>query len=128
MALVRRKISPQASRLRRDATDVEQKLWSALRNRQLNGLKFRRQATIGPYIVDFLCAEYKLVIELDGGQHNETSDAARTTYLETQSYRVLRFWNHEMIESFDGVLAKILATVEEKKTLTQPSPASGRGL
>jgi very-short-patch-repair endonuclease len=78
---VRRQISPHAARLRREMTDVERKLWASLRNRQLSGFKFRRQATVGPFIVDFLCVEAVLVIELDGGQHDEEREAARTAFL-----------------------------------------------
>lgn len=95
-------------------TDVERKLWYAVRDRRLIGYKFRRQATIGPYVVDFLCAEAHLIIELDGGQHAEDVDAQRTAFLESQGYRVVRFWNIEVLESFDGVLAIILATLEAR--------------
>ena len=95
-------------------TDVERKLWYAVCDRRLSGYKFRRQATIGPYIVDFLCAEVRLIIELDGGQHAEDVDARRTAFLESQGYRVLRFWNGEILESFDGVLAIILAALEAR--------------
>ncbi|PTD16984.1 endonuclease domain-containing protein [Sphingomonas fennica] len=104
---VRRQISPHAARLRRDMTDVERKLWLAVRNRRLNGFKFRRQATVGPFIVDFLCIEAWLIVELDGGQHGEAADAPRTAYLEARGFRVLRFWNNDVIESFDGVLERI---------------------
>jgi very-short-patch-repair endonuclease len=110
---VRRQISPHASRLRRDQTDVEQKLWLAVRNRRLANAKFRRQATIGRYIVDFLCIEAKLIVELDGGQHSEEADAERTRFLEAQGYRVLRFWNNDVIENFDGVLAAICAGLKK---------------
>ena len=109
---VRRQISPHAARLRRDMTDVERKLWLAVRDRRLAGLKFRRQATIGPYIVDFLCAEARLIVELDGGQHNEEADAKRTALLEAEGYRVIRFWNNEVNESFEGVLAMIIQVLK----------------
>ena len=95
---VRRQISPHAARLRRAQTDVEQKLWLTVRNRRLDGAKFRREATIGRYIVDFLCVEAMLVVELDGGQHSEEADAERTRFLEAQGYRVLRFWNNDVVE------------------------------
>lgn len=85
-------------------TDVERKLWYGLRERRLDGFKFRRQATIGRFVVDFLCIEARLVVELDGGQHEETRDAPRTAFIEAQGYRVMRFWNNELIESFEGVL------------------------
>ena len=111
MAVVHRQISPHATRLRRDMTDVERKLWSAVRDRRLGGFKFRRQATIGPFIVDFLCVEALLIVELDGGQHNEQADAARTTFLEARGYRVVRFWNSDVIENFNGVLETILSAL-----------------
>lgn len=104
---VRRQISPHAARLRRDMTDAEKRIWEHLRNRQLDDLRFRRQATIGPYVVDFLCFEAKLVVELDGGQHNEEADRARTTFLESEGYRVLRFWNHDALQNTEGVLETI---------------------
>ncbi len=92
-------------------TDVERKLWYAVRDRRLAGFKFRRQATIGPYVVDFLCAEANLIIELDGGQHDQDVDAKRTAYLEANGYRLLRFWNSDMVETFDGVLQTILTAL-----------------
>ncbi len=129
MPPVRRQISPHASRLRRDMTDVERMLWAALRNRQLHGLKFRRQLTIGRHVVDFLCVEAGLVVELDGGQYRLAIDAPRTAAIEAAGYRVLRFWSNEVIETFEGVLETIATVAVQKKTLTQPSPAKGgRGL
>jgi len=98
----------KAKRLRRDATDVENLLWQSLRNRQLGGLKFRRQATVGRAIPDFFCAEKRLIVEVDGGQHSEEADAARTAKLEALGCRVIRFWNNEVIENLDGVLERIL--------------------
>jgi very-short-patch-repair endonuclease len=111
MPPVRRQISPHAARLRRDATDVESKLWFALRDRRLDGFKFRRQATIGPYIVDFLCVEARLIVELDGGQHSVEVDAARTAFLEERGYRVVRFWNTDVVEAFEGVVEMIRAAL-----------------
>ena len=117
-----------ARRLRRDATDVENLLWQHLRNRQLGGLKFRRQATVGDAIADFFCAERRLIVELDGGQHSEEADSERTAKLEVLGCRVIRFWNHEVIENLDGVLERILS---EAKAMTprfkqrQPSSNSG---
>jgi adenine-specific DNA-methyltransferase len=125
---VRRQISPHASRLRREMTDVERALWAILRNRQLEGFKFRRQATMGPYVVDFLCVEAALVIELDGGQHSEERDAARTAYLETKGLTVMRFWNNDVTTNIYGVAHRIRAALLQNKTLTQPSPAkAGEG-
>jgi adenine-specific DNA-methyltransferase len=98
-----------AKALRRRMTDAERKLWSVLRNRQLGEYKFRRQAAIGPYIVDFVCFEEKLVIEIDGGQHadNSEKDAIRTERLEADGFQVIRFWNNEVLGNTDGVIRAI---------------------
>jgi len=104
---VRRQISPHAARLRRDMTEAERLVWDRLRNRQLSGFKFRRQVTIGPFVVDFLCPEAKLIVEIDGGQHSVDKDAARSAYLEGQGYRIFRFWNHEVMSNLEGVLQAI---------------------
>ncbi len=106
---VRRQISPHAANLRRNMTDAEKKLWSAMRDRRLGGYKFKRQATTGSFVVDFLCIEKRLVVEIDGGQHNEVVDALRTAFIEAQGYRIIRFWNNEVNESFKGVLDVILS-------------------
>ncbi len=99
-----------ASQLRTNSTDAEKRLWQALRNRQLAGYKFRRQFSIPPYIADFVCLEQRLVIELDGGQHADaiTYDATRTVFLEQQGFRVLRFWNNDVLGNAEGVLEEIL--------------------
>jgi very-short-patch-repair endonuclease len=100
-----------ARKLRREQTNVERKLWFALRDRQFDGYKFRRQQPIGPYIVDFVCFETRLVIELDGGQHGSDEaiayDKARTRFLNKDGFRVLRVLNHELNTNFDGVLEAI---------------------
>ena len=114
MFSIRRATSPHAARLRRDQTDVEQRLWLAVRARRLDGLKFRRQATVGPFIVDFLCHEAALVVELDGGQHGDKVDAARTRYLEQQGLKVLRFWNNEVIGNMEGVLETVLTAARAR--------------
>jgi very-short-patch-repair endonuclease len=100
---------PRARSLRRDATEVEAKLWQALRGRRLDGCKFRRQFPIDRYIVDFACIDAGLVVELDGSQHGEQAayDAERTKILEACGFHVLRFWNHEINENLDGVLSVI---------------------
>jgi very-short-patch-repair endonuclease len=100
----------RARELRRESTDAEYRLWSHLRNRGL-GVKFRRQHPIGPFIVDFLSLEAKLVVEIDGGQHNEDdkrrADDQRTKFLEDRGYRILRFWNNEVLQDTDAVLTRI---------------------
>jgi len=110
---VRRQISPHVTRLREQMTDAERRLWARLRNRQLDGFKFRRQASLGPFIVDFLCIEARLIVEVDGGQHSAERDAARTAWLTEESYRVVRFWNHEVIENIEGVLQAISIALRE---------------
>jgi len=99
----------RAQEMRKNPTDAEKKLWAALSDEKLQGKKFRRQHAIGNYIVDFVCTSANLIIELDGGQHSEQTayDTVRTAYLETQHYRVLRFWNHEVMQNLEGVLAMI---------------------
>lgn len=95
----------RAKALRRDPTEAERALWNHLRMRQLEGHKFRRQQPLGRYIVDFACLEKRLVVELDGGQHSEQvgSDTARTAWLETQGFRVLRFWNNDVLSEIEAV-------------------------
>ena len=96
--------------LRKSSTDAEQRLWYLLRNRRLDGFKFRRQHRIGPYFVDFVCLRARLVVEADGGQHLERAsyDAARTHYLRWKGFRVLRFWNHEVLGEEEVVLEAVL--------------------
>ena len=91
-------------------TDAERMLWHALRGKQLEVRRFRRQHPIGPYIADFACLDKKLVIELDGDQHQDriAYDARRTVFLHMQDWQVLRFWNNDVLNNLDGVLAKIV--------------------
>ena len=98
-----------ARQLRRTMTDTERRFWHHVRTRQIDGRKFRRQAPIGPYIVDFVCFEAGLIIELDGGQHASLveADAARTAWLEAEGFRVMRFWNHQVFEELDCVLESV---------------------
>jgi len=101
----------RARSLRSNLTDTEQLLWRHLRLRQINGHKFRRQRPIGPYIVDFVCLEKKLIIELDGGQHAEQSDydAERDAWLRAQGFTVLRFWNNDVLQNIRSVKDAILS-------------------
>jgi very-short-patch-repair endonuclease len=98
-----------ARKLRRDQTDAETLLWSKLRNRQLEGRKFRRQVSIEGFIVDFMCPDGKLIVELDGGHHanQALADARRTRELELCGYHVIRFWNIDVLTNIDGVLENI---------------------
>src|SRR5512139_2954920 len=97
--------------LRRNQSEAEAKLWTNLRDWQIDGIKFRRQRAIGNYIVDFVCFEAKLIIEIDGGQHNESpaaeKDQQRTQWLNSRGFEVLRFWNNEVLENIDGVMIVI---------------------
>jgi very-short-patch-repair endonuclease len=110
--------------LRRSQTDVEQKLWYHLRAHRFMGKKFKRQKPIGQYVVDFVCLEDKLIIELDGGQHTENVeyDHVRDSWLRSEGYTVLRFWNNELMNEMEGVLEQIRLTLSPS-----PSPTSGRG-
>jgi len=110
-----------ARSLRERSTDVERLLWSRLRNRQLSGCKFRRQQPIGSFVADFVCLEYRLVIELDGGQHAEqqSQDEVRSAFLHKEGYRVLRFWNNQVLGELDSVLEVINSALAHS---AHPSP------
>ena len=102
----------QAKVLRKDMTDAEKRLWYLLRAHRFQSYKFKRQVPIGPFIVDFACMGRRLLIEVDGGQHGESeSDARRDKWLECRGFRVLRFWNNEVLKNTDAVLAVILSAV-----------------
>ena len=100
----------RARQLRRNSTDTEQHLWYFLRAKRLNGYKFKRQYIIGNYIVDFICIEHRLIIGLDGSQHMDAIhyDMKRTNYLVDKGYKVLRFWNHDVLQHTDSVLQEII--------------------
>lgn len=115
MPPVRRQTSRHAAPLRRAMTDAERALWLAVRDRRLAGHKFRRPVTIGPYIADFVCLERSLIVEADGGQHSEDDDAARTSYLKSQGFRLIRFWNNDVLRNLEGVLEVLLIALEERK-------------
>ncbi len=108
-------IKRNARGLRREMTDAERSLWQHLRRRQLGGLKFRRQHPIGRYIVDFVCVEVGLVIEVDGGQHGvqQSYDESRTAWLEQRGYRVLRFWNNDVLTHSEDVRETIWREVQQ---------------
>ncbi|MBC7876789.1 MAG: endonuclease domain-containing protein [Anaerolineales bacterium] len=105
----------QAKELRHEPTPAEAKLWSQLRGNRLNGISFRRQHAIGPYIADFCSPKIKLIIELDGSQHleQEQYDTERTAFLESLGYKVIRFWNNDVVNNMDSVLTFILNVVQE---------------
>jgi very-short-patch-repair endonuclease len=101
--------SERAHTLRVDQTEAEARLWNRLRDRRLAGAKFRRQHPTGPYIVDFCCVERRLIVEVDGGQHSEadSGDERRSAYLASFCFKVLRFWNTDVLSNIEGVLGQI---------------------
>jgi very-short-patch-repair endonuclease len=123
-----------AQALRASLTNAERKLWGALRARQLLGAKFRRQVPIGAYVADFLCHDARLVVEVDGGQHAESSrDQRRDRWFSEQGFRVLRFWNNEVLGNLEGVLTVIAAELSgapphpDRAARGRPSPPRGEG-
>jgi very-short-patch-repair endonuclease len=104
-----------ARNLRKNSSDAEKLLWFYLRDRRLNSLKFRRQYTIGPFIVDFVCLEKKLIIEVDGGQHAEmlAEDTKRTEFLNNNGFKVVRFWNNQVLKETESVLHVILSHLSD---------------
>ena len=113
-----------AKTLRSQQTEAEQRLWYHLRAHRFHGLKFKRQKPMGRYIVDFVCIERRLIIELDGSQHSEQMDydQSRDAWLRSRGYTVLRFWNNDVLQQLENVLEQIRLTLSPG-----PSPASGRG-
>jgi very-short-patch-repair endonuclease len=109
--------------LRNSATDAERALWRYISNRQLCGVRFNRQVPMGPYICDFVARTPRLIVELDGGQHAIAADydANRTAFLQQRGYRVMRFWNNDVLENLDGVLRVIEEALKDK-----PSPSPSR--
>ena len=110
------KLNILARILRKNQTLQEAQMWKYLKNSQIQGLKFRRQYPIGEYIVDFMCKEIKLIIEIDGGQHNNPSnieyDKKRTKFLEAKGYKIIRFWNCDIDKNIEGVYQRILEEIE----------------
>jgi very-short-patch-repair endonuclease len=122
-----------AKQLRKDMTDAEKKLWYALRDRRFENFKFRRQVPIGKYIADFVCQDCKLIVEVDGSQHEESEhDKERDAWLTYIGYRVLRFWNIDTFKALDGTLLAILDALNEtphpsRAARATPSPSRGEG-
>ena len=117
-----------AKAMRHQPTNAETLIWTALRGARLQGFKFKRQQPIGVYIVDFVCFEHSLIIEIDGGQHGDevSKDQARSDWLQSQGFRVMRFWNNEVIERKDDVLESIIRALREYPS-PQPLSHKGRG-
>ena len=101
----------RARALRATMTDAERVLWRALRRKQLDAMRFRRQQPIGPYVADLYCAAARLVVEVDGGQHAEGADATRDAWLAALGYGVLRFWNNDVLGNIEGVIETIRVVV-----------------
>ena len=110
-----KRLTNRARKMRREPTEAEARLWYYLRNRQLLGFKFRQQEEMFGFIVDFLCEQAKLVIEVDGGQHTPEADVARTAALEAAGYTVLRFWDNDVLSNTDGVLTEIASALQLAK-------------
>ena len=117
----------RARELRSGSTDAERKLWSVLRGGNIDGLKFRRQHSIPPYTVDFCCLSADLVVEVDGSQHSEESDCARTRFLESKGFTVLRFWDNDVLMQIEAVAEAICRTVSPSPLTPTPLPP-GEGL
>jgi very-short-patch-repair endonuclease len=118
----------RATELRKNATRAELTLWDQLRNRQVRGVRFNFQRPIGPYICDFVARTPKLIVEVDGGQHalNVETDARRTAFLKMRGYRLIRFWNNDVLENIEGVVAAIEQALADRPSPTPPG--NGRGL
>jgi very-short-patch-repair endonuclease len=119
----------RARELRNNATDAERQLWHQLSARKVAGTRFNRQVPIGPFICDFVARSIKLVIEVDGSQHerNAEADQRRTKFLEAQGYKVIRFWNNDVIERIEGVLQEIERVIADMPSNTDmPSPDPSR--
>jgi very-short-patch-repair endonuclease len=116
-----------ANSLRNSPTDAERALWKSLRGDSLNGLRFRRQFPLGIYIVDFVCFEVRLIVEVDDGQHaDSTKDAQRDAWLKSQGFHVLRFWNNEVLQNMEGAM-QVIAETANSPPRVLPPPLDGEG-
>src|SRR5262249_50715470 len=117
----------RARALRRNMTEAERQLWRILRSRQIGNYRFRRQVPLGRYIADFVCHKARLIIEVDGGQHAlAAGDGAEcTAFLENEGYRVLRFWNNEVLANLDGVYDAVVGELAVTPTQTLPHRGGG---
>ena len=119
----------RAKTMRSEQTDAEQRLWYQLRGHRFLNMKFKRQKPIGRYIVDFICHECNLIVEVDGSQHQENAIyvQGRDKWLQQQGYTVLRFWNNDVMQQMESVLEAIRIAVQPHTLSPNPSPACGRG-
>ena len=116
-----------AKRLRKEMTDAERRLWEYLRAGRLEGFKFRRQHPVPHYVLDFCCIECGLAVELDGSQHSEDADASRSRHLESQGWRIVRFWNNDVLNNTDAVIEAIWNLLSRPTLSPTPLP-QGEGL
>lgn len=132
-----RSVNSHAKSLRKSMTDAERRLWYRLRAHRLNQFKFKRQVAVGKYVVDFVCFERRLIIEADGGQHDgQVSDIERDRWLADQGFRILRFWNNEVLNDTEAVLSQIVGALKSRPVYPSPgtpsgappSPARGEGI
>ena len=122
------KLRGRAESMRSESTDAEHRLWQILRAHRFAGYKFRRQVPLDFYIADFVCFARRLILELDGGQHaDSTTDARRDAFLKSQGFRIVRIWNNELFTNEEGVAELILSALQSPP-LPIPSPARGEGL
>jgi len=125
---INEKLGELARDLRSNTGEPEKRIWGKLRASQ-TGFKFRRQAVIAPYIVDFLCPHIRLVIEIDGDEHQANKDAVRDAYLSEKGYRVVRFSNADVMVNLDGIVELIIShagSMPERRKITHPTPSLGR--
>ncbi len=121
-------LTVNAKRMRREPTPAELKFWYQARDRRLEGFKFRRQVPVGPFIADFICVERQLIIEIDGGQHAESErDVRRDAYLTSNGYRILRFWNADVLTNMEGVVDTVIAALAVPPPHPALSPDGGEG-
>ncbi len=125
-------LQKNALRMRKEPTEAEKLVWQKIRARQINGLKFRRQYPVDGCIPDFVCFEPKVIVEIDGGQHHENAaDKLRDDYFHSQGFKVVRFWNNDVLENIDGVLDRLVASLPPHPSHAVrgplPSPAASGG-
>ncbi len=123
MARTEKSVVARARSLRREPTEAERRLWTILRDRQIDGARFRRQHPVGPYVLDFACVAARLAVEADGGQHADSHhDARRDAFLRARGWRMLRLWNNDILSNTEGVRAVIAMALTEGRTDTGPHP------
>jgi len=125
----RKRAEPTAKRLRRDSTDAEMNFWQKVRSRQVDGFRFKRQCPVDGYIVDFICPELMLVVEIDGGQHNVSEkDKVRDEYLASKGLKTIRFWNSDVLTNVDGVLQKLSEELISLSSAREAGGGRGQGV